>query len=92
MTSSVFYSNEPGITSDIRSVESAYGGSIKHMLSVRTSTCDLVFIEAGLPNAKSWGADRQYKFLKQLRSLHVNDYIILIHHWPSDSKTHTYGK
>ena len=76
MTSSVFYSSEPWITSDLRYIESAYGGSIKHMLSIRTSTCDLVFIETELSNAKSWGADKQYKFLKQLRSLHVNDYII----------------
>ena len=64
------------ITNDLRKIESPYMSTLKQLLSVRNTTCnELINIETGLPNAKSFVLDRQTKFLQRLRYRHTNNYI-----------------
>ena len=69
LQSAVFYSGETWFTSDFRAVEAVYISSLKQLLGVRPTTCnDLVMIEAGVGNAKSYLEDRQCRFIHKLKS------------------------
>jgi len=62
---------------NLKLVESSYLSSLKQVLSVRNTTCTyLVYIETGLPNAKSVIQDKQAKFLRNIHVRHPDDYII----------------
>ena len=74
------YSSETWLTNHLKSVESSYvSSSLKQLLSVRNSTCtDPVYIETGLPNAKSIIQHKQAKFLRNNCVRHTDDDIIKI--------------
>ncbi len=77
LNAAILYSCETWLTGNLQCVESSYISSIKQSLSVRNSTCnDLVYLETGLPNAKSLICDRQIKFLRNIRDRHTGNYIV----------------
>ena len=76
LNSSVFYGCETWIAANLNKLNPKYNSSIKHMISVRNTTCnEIVHIETGLSDAKSHILDRQTRFIKKLHHLHNNDYI-----------------
>jgi len=86
LNSAVLYSCETWISNDFKILDTPYLTTLKQMLGVRSTTCsDLIYIETGLPDVKSLIIDRQIKYLKCLRTAHVDDYIdkiikMAIHH------------
>jgi hypothetical protein len=79
LNTTVLYSCETWITTNLQPVEAPYNNTLKNLLAVRQSTCnDLVHIETGLPNAKSIIIDRQITFLKKMRNRKDDSYIIRI--------------
>ncbi len=79
LNAAILYSSETWLTNDLRAAEKPYISTLKQMLSGRQITCnDLVFLETGVPNAKSLIIDRQIKFLRKLRMQHSNDYITAV--------------
>ena len=67
LKSALFYSCETWLTSDLRSCEKVYMSTLKSLLGVRQTTChDLVLVELGLGDAKSYIRQRQTVFLHKL--------------------------
>ena len=64
--SSILYSGETWLTSDLKALESMYTTAIKALLGVRKSTCtDLCLIESGYPTLKALVMKRRIDFLKK---------------------------
>ena len=69
LKSALFYSSKTWLTDDLRPAESVYMNSLKSLLGVRKSTChDLVLIELGMGDAKSYVRQRQANFLHKLKA------------------------
>jgi len=67
LMSAVFYSCESWLTRDLKAAEVVYTRTLKHLMSVRITTCtDLVMLESGECGAKALIRTRQRKFLDQL--------------------------
>ena len=64
--SSILYSGETRLTSDLKALESMYTTAIKALLGVKKSTCtDLCLIESGYPTLKALVMKRRIDFLKK---------------------------
>jgi hypothetical protein len=69
LKSALFYSSETWLTDDLRQAETVYMSTLKNLLNVRRSTChDIILVELGLGDAKSYIRQRQSKFLHKLIS------------------------
>ena len=67
LTSALFYSCETWLIEDFRAAESIFMCTLKNLLSVRSSTCnDLVLMEVGLADAKSFIRQRQSNYIHKL--------------------------
>ena len=78
LNSSILYSCETWLTSDLRSIETPYNNTLKQMLGVRLTTCnDLIYSETGYPNAKTIILERQTNFLRKIlaKTNYVTDLI-----------------
>ena len=67
LTSSIMYSCETWLTNNVKSINKIYNESLKNLLGVRKSTCnDIIFVETGIPDAKTFIKNRQYNFFRKL--------------------------
>ena len=67
LISSIMFSCETWLTKDFTSVNRLYNDTLKNMLGVRRTTCnDILYIETGIPDAKTFIQIRQKNFLNKL--------------------------
>ena len=67
LNSALLYGAETWWTSNLKAADKLYLGTLKDLLSVRTTVCtDLVYIESGMGSASANIKQRQVKFLKKL--------------------------
>jgi hypothetical protein len=65
----LFFSCQTWLTNNLRPAESVYNNLLKLLLGVRNTVCnDLVHVELGLGNAKSFIKQRQKEYLGRLQS------------------------
>ena len=61
------FSCETWLTKDFSSVNKLYNDTLKNMLGVRRTTCnDILYVETGIPDAKTFIQIRQKNFLTKL--------------------------
>ena len=81
MISSIFYSCETWITSNLRTAETVYMRTLKALLGVRGTTCkETTLIEVGVSDAKAYIRERQRRYLHKLsqRTDYSDSYIGLV--------------
>ena len=67
--SALFFSCQTWLTNNLRFAESVYNNTLKLLLGVRNTVCnELVHIELGIGNAKSYIKQRQKEYLTKLQS------------------------
>ena len=67
LNSALFYGDETWWTSNLKAADKLYLGTLKDLLSVRTTVCtDLVYVESGMGSASANIKRRQVNFLKKL--------------------------
>ena len=74
LLSSLFYSCESWLTSNLKMAEQVYASTLKQLLGVRTTTCtDLSIVEAGEKGAVSLVRERQRRFISRVRNRNDHD-------------------
>ena len=67
IVSSIFYSSETWLTSNLKAAETVYISTVKNLLGVRGTTLkEIALLEAGVCDAKAYIRERQRRFFQKL--------------------------
>jgi len=69
LLAAIFYGSETWLCNDLKAAEKVYMTTLKQLLGVRMTTChDLVLLESGMLDTKSFILKKQVAFFKKLMS------------------------